>query len=165
MKALAAAALVILFATPSYAQDTKTPVPHNQTISANPFGLMLGWFNAEYERKLTGSTTIGVSGSTVSLGGGDARRGNVLFRYYPQGAALTGVFLGGRTGFARVSLEDQSEHAFSAGFEIGYSWLLGSKRNVGISLGAGMDRLFGGDLDDYSINWPNIRLVNIGIAF
>src|SRR5687768_5793817 len=163
------AAMFALVASTAYAQDTKAPVPHNQTISANPFGLMAGWFNAEYERKLTASTTIGVSGSKFSMGGADLQRGNVLVRYYPQGAALTGVYLGGRTGFTRVAArldeEELSAHAFAAGFEIGYSWLLGSKRNVGISLGAGMDRLFGGDLDDFSINWPNIRLVNVGIAF
>ena len=149
-----------------FAQDgTKAPVSHNQTISANPFGLMLQWFNAEYERKLTNTMTIGASGSTFGLGEADLQRFNALFRYYPQGAALTGVFLGARGGVARVSDGDENAHAFTTGVEIGYSWLLGSKRNVGLSIGAGVDRLFGGDLDDFDIVWPNVRLVNVGIAF
>lgn len=149
-----------------YAQEgTKTPVPHHQTISANPFGLVIKWFNAEYERKLTNTMTIGASGSNFSFDGADLRRFNALFRYYPQGAALTGVYLGGRGGIARVSEFDESAHAFSTGVEVGYSWLFGSKRNVGLSIGAGVDRLFGGDLDNFDIVWPNIRLVNIGIAF
>lgn len=148
------------------AQDgTKTPVEHNQTISVNPFGLMLKWFNAEYERKLTNTITIGATGSTFGIGDADLQRFNALFRYYPQGAALTGVYLGGRGGVARVSDGDESAHAFAAGVEIGYSWLFGAKRNVGLSIGAGVDRLFGGDLDHFDIVWPNIRLVNVGIAF
>ena len=149
-----------------FAQDgTKVPVPHNQTISANPFGFMFKWFNAEYERKLTNTMTLGASGSNFGTGDVDLQRLNALFRYYPQGAALTGVYLGGRGGVARVSDRDLSAHAFAAGVEIGYSWLFGSKRNVGLSIGAGVDRLFGGDLDDFDIVWPNIRLVNVGIAF
>ena len=149
-----------------FAQDgTKTPVPHNQTISANPFGLVIKWFNAEYERKLTNTMTLGASGSNFGIEDTDLQRFNALFRYYPQGAALSGVYFGGRAGVARVSDSDGSGHAFATGVEIGYSWLFGSKRNIGLSIGGGVDRLFGGDLDDFDIVWPNIRLVNIGIAF
>lgn len=160
-------AVMLSASTPAlFAQDgTKTPVSHNQTISANPFGLMLQWFNAEYERKLTNTMTIGASGSTFGLGDADLQRFNALFRYYPQGAALTGVFLGARGGVARVSDDGENAHAFATGVEIGYSWLLGSKRNVGLSIGAGVDRLFGGDLDDFDLVWPTVRLVNVGIAF
>jgi hypothetical protein len=160
--------LVIFAASAStlFAQEgTKTPVTHNQTISANPFGLMLKWFNAEYERKLTNTMTIGASGSNFGLGDADLQRVNALFRYYPQGAALTGVFLGARGGVARVSDDHESAQAFATGVEIGYSWLFGSKRNVGLSIGAGVDRLFGGDLDNFDMVWPNVRLVNVGIAF
>ncbi len=72
----------------AHAQEgTKAPVPHNQTISANPFGLMVEWFNAEYERKLTNTTTFGVSGSTTAWGAVDLTNGNLFFRYYPEGAA------------------------------------------------------------------------------
>jgi hypothetical protein len=149
-----------------FAQDgTRTPVPHNQTISANPFGLFMNWFNAEYERKLTNTMTIGATGSNFRFNGADLQRFNALFRYYPQGAALTGVYLGGRGGIARVSDSDASAHAFATGVEVGYSWLFGARRNVGLSIGAGVDRLFGGDLNDFSLVWPNIRLVNVGIAF
>ena len=149
-----------------FAQDgTRTPVAHNQTVSANPFGLMFKWFNAEYERKLTNSITIGASGSTFASDVADLQRLNAIFRYYPQGAALTGVYLGARGGVARVSNDTESARAFATGIEVGYSWLFGSKRNVGLSIGAGVDRLFGGDLNDFDIVWPNIRLVNVGIAF
>src|SRR5262245_25418269 len=98
-----AALIVALSPSATYAQDgTKTPVVHNQTVSANPLGFMFKWFNAEYERKLTNSMTIGASASTFNLTDADLQRFNALFRYYPQGAALTGVFLGVRAGVARV---------------------------------------------------------------
>lgn len=166
-RAVAVSALMLTMAATSLdAQEgTRTPVPHDQTISANPFGLMVEWFNVEYERKLTGSGTWGVSGSTTAWGDVDLTNGNLFFRYYPQGAALTGFYLGGRTGIARVSIVDASESGLAAGFELGYSWLLGSGRNVGVSIGAGIDRLFFGEDLDIALARPNIRLVNVGVAF
>jgi hypothetical protein len=149
-----------------YAQDgTKTPVTHNQTISANPLGFMFKWFNAEYERKLTESVTVGASASTFRLTDDDLQRFNALVRYYPQEAALTGAFIGARAGIARVDYGVDNANAFGIGVEIGYSWLFGAKRNVGLSIGGGVDRLFGGDVDEFPSVWPNLRLVNVGIAF
>ena len=49
--------------------------------------------------------------------------------------------------------------------DIGYAWLLGSSQRVGVSLGVGVTRVFGGDLDGGSMAIPNIRLLNVGIAF
>jgi hypothetical protein len=158
--------MVLLFSSTVFAQEaTRTPVSHNQTISANPFGLMVEWFNVEYERKLTNGATVGVSGSTTGWGDVDLTNGNVFLRYYPQGAALTGFFLGGRTGVARASALDEDATGVVGGFELGYSWLLGSKRHVGVSIGAGVDRLFFGDELDMALIRPNIRLVNVGVAF
>jgi hypothetical protein len=40
----------VFAASPSFAQDaTRAPVPHDQVLSANPFGLMFEWFNADHE--------------------------------------------------------------------------------------------------------------------
>ena len=157
---------VLMISTSLYAQEgTKTPITHHQTISANPFGLMVEWFNVEYERKLTNTATLGVSGSTTAWGDVDLTNGNVFLRYYPQGAALTGFFLGGRTGVARASLADADATGVVGGFELGYSWLFGSSRRVGLSIGAGMDRLFFGDELGIDVIRPNLRLVNVGIAF
>jgi hypothetical protein len=79
------ALMLTLSASSLYAQEsTKIPVAHHQTISANPFGLMVEWFNAEYERKLTGSATFGLSGSTTAWGDVDLTNGNLFVRYYPS---------------------------------------------------------------------------------
>jgi hypothetical protein len=163
-------AAVLFTAAPALAQgDAPDSVPHAQTVSANPFGLVFGWFNAEYERKLTPATTWGVSGSMFDFDLFEYRNANALARYYPQGAALKGFFLGGRTGVYHVAHDDDGRHEnatfFGAGFELGYTWLMGRDQRVGVSLGAGANRLFGADLDGARLTIPTVRLVNVGIAF
>lgn len=160
--------LVLYSASPSLAQDaTRTPVPHNQVLSANPFGLMFEWFNADYERKINESTTWGVSGSFFSFGHDAADYVNVqaAYRYYPQGAALSGFYLGGKGGVHSVGVDAESARFFGLGFELGYNWLLGARKNVMIGMGAGATRLFGGALDGATLTIPTVRLVNVGIAF
>jgi hypothetical protein len=90
-------------------------------LSANPFGLMLGWWNVEFERKFTPSSTWGVSTSFLRVDGSDYGSLNGLYRYYPQGAGLSGFFLGGRAGLYHLSDEGDSGSAFGLGFEIGYT--------------------------------------------
>jgi hypothetical protein len=162
---------MLAVAAPASAQGTlPVPVPHDQTVSANPFGLVFGWFNAEYERKLTPAATWGVSGSMFDFDLFEYRNANALVRYYPQGAALKGFFLGGRAGVYHVAhdddgVDDDEATFFGAGFELGYTWLMGRNQRIGLSLGAGASRLFGSDLDDATLTIPTIRLVNVGIAF
>ena len=160
-------ALSLIGASAVFAQEaTRTPVPHNQVLSANPFGLMFEWFNADYERKINESSTWGLSGSFLSLGDDtDYLNTQMAYRYYPQGAALTGFYLGGKGGVHRAGVEDDSELLFGLGFELGYNWLLGARRNVSVGIGAGATRLFGGVLEDTSVAIPTLRLVNVGIAF
>jgi hypothetical protein len=169
--ALAAGAMAILLASsPAHAQGqaqegTRPAVPHEQTLSANPFGLMLRWWNVEFERKLTPSSTWGVSTSFLTVEESDFASLNALYRYYPQGAALSGFFLGGRVGFYHVSDEGESGEALGLGFEIGYTWLLGSRRNVALSLGAGLSRIVAGDVMEGPSVLPTVRLLNVGVAF
>jgi len=160
------AAAVLLAPLTAIAQDSPpVAVPHRQTVSTNPFGLMFEWFNAEYERTLTARTTWGVSASYLGLDGFDYANGNVVFRFYPQGSALQGFFVGSRTGVFRVSADDEAATLFGAGFEVGYNWLLGSDRNFDVSIGVGATRLFGGALAGAPVVIPSIRLLNLGISF
>lgn len=148
-------------------EGTKAPVTHNQVVSTNPFGLMFEWFNAEYERKIGRTLTWGLSSSFFSLDAGDTDyvNGTALVRYYPQGAALSGFYIGGRTGVHRVSADGESGVFYGVGFEIGYNWLLGASRKFNVGIGAGATRLFGNDLDGVSLTIPTLRLVNVGVAF
>jgi uncharacterized protein DUF3575 len=161
------AALCLVAATPASAQvqDVDPPIARDQVISASPVLWMFKWFNADYERRINSTTTWGLSGSYLPLGDFEYGRASVLVRYYPQRAALTGFYLGGQTGMYRTSEGRQHEVLYGAGMDIGYAWLLGAQQRVGVSIGFGITRVFGGDLDGASIAIPNVRLLNVGIAF
>ena len=83
-------------ATHAQQPGVREPVLHSQVISGNPLILLAEWFNAEYERKVAETVTVGVAGGWLSLDGGedDYVSVNGFVRYYPQAAALTGFFLG-----------------------------------------------------------------------
>ena len=147
------------------AAGTRTPVANKQVISGNPFLIMAKYFNAEYERKHSENRTFGLSASAYGIHDADYRNVQMFYRYYPQGASLTGFYVGGRAGVHLISHAGRDGQAAGVGFELGYSWLLGAERNFAISLGAGATRLFGGSLDDVSLTVPTIRLVNIGWSF
>lgn len=161
---MAAAVPSTLFAQTSSA-GTRLPVSNKQVLSANPFLLMAEWANVEFERKHNDSATFGVSASASSLNEMDYRNFQGFYRYYPQGASLTGFYIGGRGGVHRISEGGESGHAFGLGFEIGYGWLFGAQRNFAVSVGAGATRLFGGDMNGASTLIPTLRLVNVGWSF
>jgi hypothetical protein len=166
---VSAAIVFTLLAAPSVAfaqaQGTKFPVANKQVVSASPFLLMAEYLNVEFERKASDTGTFGLSASSVGIGDADYRNVQAFYRYYPQGASLTGFYIGGRGGLHRISDDEDSGKALGLGFEIGYGWLFGSKRNFAVSVGAGATRLFGGDMDGHSLTIPTLRLVNIGWSF
>jgi hypothetical protein len=168
LPAVALAALA-LTAGSAHAQTegTKTPVPHGQIVSANPFGMLFEWYNGEYERKVNPCGTLGVSASGFALDHGDADYANVaaFYRYYPQRAALSGFYFGGRAGVHHVTTEGESSVFFGLGFELGYTWLFGANRHFAVSLGAGATRLFGDELEGAPLTIPTLRLLNVGVAF
>ena len=159
--------LTLVAAAPARAQGqgTKTPVAHNQVISASPVLMVFKWFNVDYERKVSPSVTLGASGSYLPIGGFDYGRATLHARYYPQGAALTGFYVGGQTGVHRAGTRRDHGVFVGAGADVGYAWLLGANENHSVSVGFGTTRMFGGDLDGYSMTIPNVRLVNVGFAF
>jgi hypothetical protein len=126
---------------------------------------MYEWFNVEYERRHKDATSFGVSASLLPFD--DASYGNVaaFYRYYPQGRALDGFYLGARSGAHRVSAGHSSGMFLGVGFEIGYDWRLGSAKNFSVGIGAGATRLFGGAMEGVSLTVPTLRLVNVGWSF
>ena len=160
------AALSLATGTPVHAQEEQPAMStgHHQVISASPILWMAKWFNADYERRVRSTMTWGVSGSYLPLGDSDYGRASVLLRFYPQRAALLGFYVGGQSGVYRISDATEHEVLYGAGMDIGYAWQLGPKRNVAVSLGFGLSRVFGGGLDA-SVMIPNARLANVGVAF
>ena len=143
-------------------------INHHQVLSTNPFGLILvPWYNGEYERKVTERVTIGLSGSRLPWGDGSGFYSvNTALRFYPNGNAFRGFYLGPRVGVFWVSQEegavgtdeDLGPH-LGLGFELGYAWLVGSEQHLSISIGGGATRVLNG------APIPVLRLVNIGWAF
>jgi hypothetical protein len=160
-----AAVLFVTLPTAALAQEPPQlpPSDHQQVLSTNVIGVVAKWFSVEYERKAGDATSGGLSASAFALGGpdGSMRRANAFFRYYPQHAALSGIFIGLRGGVLWNGPFDR-DSALTAGVEIGKTHLLGPKKNIAISAGAGLDRAW---YDGYSIVIPTIRLFNLGIAF
>jgi hypothetical protein len=146
-------------------EGTRVPVTRNQVVSANPFLLLAEYVNVEFERKASETGTFGVSASRFGFGDANYRNLQAFYRYYPQGAALTGFYLGGRGGVHRIAVDDDSGDAFGLGVEIGYSWLFGKERNFAVSMGVAATRLLGSDLEGASPVIPTFRLVNVGWSF
>lgn len=178
--AIALAGSAVL-ASPAVAQDagTRTPVEHRNSISTSPIADVLGFINGEYQRKVTEGATLGASAGTLTVDGDTYSNVMMFGRYYPQGAALTGFFVGGRLGAHRVGYDTweldaarltstptrRRETVPAIGVDVGYDWLLGSKRSVLIGVGAGAMRLLGDSDDDYYLKaFPTARL-NVGFAF
>jgi hypothetical protein len=163
-------ACLLVSATAASAQTADAaPVTGNQgnqqVVSANPFLLMFKWFNVEYARTHKVSTAWGASTSLTGYDHADYGNVSGFYRYYPQGHALNGLYIGGRGGVHKVSSLDESGVFFGLGFEIGYDWMLGREKNFSLGVGAGATRLFGGSLNGVSLTVPTLRLVNIGWSF
>lgn len=148
------------FASPVAAQQA---APHQQVISANPFGLLLEVFNAEYERVITPYSTAGVGGSYIGGGEEEYLNADAFWRYYPQGRPLQGWAFGGKLGLTNVP--DFGTY-LGYGFDLNHSWLLGAQDNFYVGVGFGLKRLIGAGDENFGLEIiPTIRLVNIGIAF
>jgi len=154
---------LLLALLPAGSLEAQQATRYQQVISANPFGLLLEFFNAEYERVVSETTTAGVGGSYFTTEGDDYLNADVFWRYYPQGRPLDGWAFGAKAGLTRV--ESSSFAGF--GFDVNRSWLLGANDNFYVGVGFGLKRLVGVSGDaDFDLRFiPTIRIVNVGFAF
>jgi hypothetical protein len=170
---LSAALFALLVPAAAAAQAESRPtVPYDQVLSTNPLGVVVKWFNVEYERKLGPALTCG--GSASHFGDLDQANAAVLVRWYPQQSALEGFYLGARAGAYRFqtytygprSYREQTSIMPGVGVEVGYNWLLGPRRNIIVGTGFGLTRI-SENSDSYSTAptvLPGLRM-NVGIAF
>lgn len=158
---LVAMTLLVVALLPVALTAQETP-DRRQVISANPFGLLLELFNAEYERAATGTTTLGVGGSFLDLDEQTYVNFDGFWRYYPQGTVFDGWAFGAKVGVTRV--EGNSYPGF--GFDVNRSWLMGASGNFYVGLGFGLKRLFGTSDAVFEPRFiPTLRIVNVGFAF
>lgn len=132
-------------------------------ISANPFGLLLEFFNAEFERVIQPAVTVGIGGSTVVLDDQDYRNLDAFARLYLNGHALTGWALGGKLGLTQIP---GSGTYAGLGVDVNWSTLTGPDQRLYLGLGFGLKRLLGTDeafLTPEVV--PTLRIINIGWVF
>ena len=137
--------------------------PSHQVLSANPFGLLLDLFNAEYERGVTTSSTAGAGGSFFSNSGDDYVNADLFYRFYPSGRPLDGWAFGVKAGVTKVTAQGTF---FGFGIDTNWSTLLGKNDNFYIGAGFGLKRLYGVDDATFDLKYiPTVRLINLGFAF
>jgi hypothetical protein len=151
--------LIVVITARAQPASAQTPAQHQQVVSANPFGLLAEFFNAEYERRVSSSATAGAGGSTINADHDRYVNADVFLRYYPRGRAMQGLAVGMKMGVTEVD----SQRFFGFGFDVNQSWLMGNSQKFYIGWGFGLKRLVGAE--DYNQFIPTIRLVNIGVAF
>jgi hypothetical protein len=138
---------------------------YQQVISANPFGILLEIFNAEYERVISASSTAGIGGSYYSFDDeDDYLNADLFWRFYMQDDPLEGWAFGAKAGVTNIP--DEGTYA-GIGFDLNRSWLMGRSDNFYLGIGFGLKRLLGVPDDaEFDLKLiPTIRLVNVGIAF
>ena len=124
-----------------------TPLPTSgampsQVFSANPLGLMVEFYNFEYEARANDSLTVGAGASRLGWRpfSADAQKpylhGDVFVRYYPSGRAFNGVALGLKAGLTQLR---ESGTFAGLGFDVNHSATL--NRHVVLSSGVGLKRL------------------------
>jgi hypothetical protein len=137
--------------------------PRKNVISANPFGLLLGLANAEYERAVSESSTVGIGGSMYDADNDDYVNTDVFWRYYPNGRPTEGWAFGAKAGLTHLL---DAGTRFGYGFDVNHSWVMGKKHNFYVGIGFGLKRLVGGDDVEFDLKYiPTIRIINIGWAF
>ena len=137
--------------------------PKQQVISANPFGLLLNVFNAEYERVIGESTTAGVGGSSYFGATDPYVNSDVFLRLYPQGNPLDGWAFGVKAGLTHVGDEGTF---FGAGFDVNHSWIMGKNENFYAGIGFGLKRIYASKDADFDLRFvPTFRIINVGIVF
>ena len=191
----AVAVVVLIFGfseLPLNAQQS-TESGKQQVFSANPFGLILELFNAEYERVISGTSTIGFGGSTLKNDHdiypeppilGTDEFGFPIYDWANEPDPITetdryinfdvfwrfypsGNPLVGWAFGAKLgitSVNDQTHLGY--GFDLNRSWLLGPEENFYVGLGFGLKRLIGTtEADDLIPVIPTIRIANVGFVF
>ncbi len=165
---LAFGAVVLSGLTPIDAgaqNQAREPVPHENLISGSPFSLIAGAFNAEYEKKLKSTLTVGIAAGWVDYDHKDHTGVAGFLRFYPQKTALTGFYIGAHSGVYQRKYEsdgsDETDSGLGIGLDVGYGWLFGPSRAFFVGLGTGVTRMVTGE----SGSFPVGSILNIGIAF
>ena len=189
--AVAVVILIFGFSGPPLNAQQSTESVKQHVFSANPFGLLFQLFNAEYERVISETSTIGFGGSTLRtenetyqgppIIGTDAF-GDPIYDWANEPDPIietdryvnfdvfwrfypSGNPLVGWAFGAKVGITSVSDAThLGYGFDLNRSWVLGPQENFYVGLGFGLKRLIGAP-DDLIPVIPTIRIANVGFIF
>lgn len=142
-------------------------------ISVSPILLLAEIINGEAEYAFSDemSAVFGLGYFTIGEGDSDVTylATDLKLRFYPAGDPLEGFSLTGILGRTSLTEEstDETGSAFSAGVDLGWSWLFGDARRWFFGAGIGAKRYFGEETvggTEIDLFLPTGRL-NFGIAF
>lgn len=117
----------------------------DQTVTVNPFGLLLGMLNGVYEKSLGNQNSFLVAGNYISyellgnkisglgIGGG--------YRSYLGEEDFSGFFAQGTAGVSFVKAPGVSTTAFDVSALAGFKWIY--KHGFTVEAGAGVGMTFG----------------------
>lgn len=141
------------------------PGAPTQVFSFNPVGMVMEFYNAEYEVRLGDALTAGAGASRRGwylFGEGESPRlnGDAFVRYYPSGSAFNGFALGLKVGGTRLPNERTLP---GIGFDVNHSYAWSD--HLVMSSGFGMKRLIGRQGPDYGQDVITTLRLNVGVGF
>ncbi len=185
--------LIFGFSGPPLNAQQSTESAKQHVFSANPFGLLFQLFNAEYERVISETSTIGFGGSTLRTNNetyqdppiiGTDEFGDPIYDWANEPDAIletdryvnfdvfwrfypSGNPLVGWAFGAKVGLTSVSGGThLGYGFDLNRSWILGPNENFYVGLGFGLKRLIGAPEEAELLPLvPTIRIANVGFIF
>ena len=191
--AVAVVILIFGFSGPALNAQQSTESVKQHVFSANPFGLLFQLFNAEYERVISETSTIGFGGSTLRTQNethqeppiiGTDEFGDPIYDWANEPDPIietdryvnfdvfwrfypSGNPLVGWAFGVKVGITSVSDAThLGYGFDLNRSWVLGPQENFYVGLGFGLKRLIGAPEEaDLVPLIPTIRIANVGFIF
>ena len=153
--------------------DAQEAADSRAQISISPILLLAEVINGEAEYAFSDEMAAVFGLGYFTIGEGDTEvtylATDLKLRFYPAGEPLEGFNISGILGRTSLSEEstDASGSAFSAGVDLGWSWLFGDAERWFFGVGLGAKRYFGEETvggTEIDAFLPTGRL-NFGIAF
>ena len=167
--AIVAAALAFTgTASAQSADGDRAGIARRNLVSANPIGLLFEWYNGEYERAMSNTTSLAVAASTFDFWEDDGRYTAIdgIARYYPQARALRGFSVGASLGIVSLDsdcdeCEDDGTSA-TLGIRGDYVWIIGRDQSFAVATGIGAKRILSSDV---GTDFLPIGRLSIGYAW
>jgi hypothetical protein len=169
-----AAAIMVALASSASAQSAngdRAGIPRRSLISANPVGLLFEWYNGEFERAMSSTTSLAVAASRFDFDEETYTAIDGIARYYPSGRALRGLSVGASVGFVDIQDDscpfddaciDDGGTSATLGIRGDYVWILGRDQVFSVATGLGAKRVLA---DDVGTEFIPIGRLSIGYAF